>query len=159
MALITISIIIATLCGAAAVITFWDNVREWVEKSIFPFLKNHFPEYESIARNAFAKLDGIVVRTRNIRKKAWEKLRELLLKTVVSIEKVSSSEATRKVKSWLVSSLEKGTVKVRITEEELHMDDVPRDVADAFIKRGVKNASEDFTKHRDEEFLKLEMQT
>lgn len=152
---ITISIIIATL---ATSITFWDQVREWVEGNVFPFVKDHFPKYESVARDALAALDKVAVAVRNTAYKAWKKLRDILLKTVIQIERVSSNKAIRRVKSWLVSSLKKETVTVRQTEEELHWDDLPPDVAAEFMKRGVKSASEDYTKHRDKEFEEMELQ-
>jgi hypothetical protein len=154
---ITLSIILASLAFGVAV-TFWDNVRTWVEDHLLPLIHNRFPEYEQLAREAYAKLDGVAVKIRNLARRAWKKLKEIILKQVVILERNTSSSWVRKIRTWLVKSLDQpNTATVTETTEDIAWEDMPDDIRAEITRRGLHRVEENYRERRDQEFEMLEL--
>ena len=147
--------IIAVVALIAGIASYWDQVRSWVEMNVIPFVHIHFPQIEEIAREAFTSLDNVVVNLRNAVRQAWARLREVLLKVVVELERVSTANWIRRVKSWMIKNATEGKATVRETEETMNWDELPPDVREAFMKKNITHTRDDYTAVRDAEILSL----
>ncbi len=175
--------------GAAVALIFWNQILSWAHTTLFPWIRGNLPGLEKPARYAFAELDKVVIPIRNkIKafenltdiKKAWEKLRQHLLKVLVQFELNTRNEWVRRITSWVTRYLEfkqmaPGVTEivdvdspirtsqsnkpevVRVVKEEiLDVDSLPPDVREKWLKRGNTTQDVDVTQLRDRE-LELAM--
>ncbi|MCL2925677.1 MAG: hypothetical protein MGF17_13940 [Trichodesmium sp. MAG_R04] len=146
------------LLSAVAVVMFWKQILNWAEESLFPWIKTNIPSIESAVREAFSVLDDKVVTARNIIiGKGWKKLREYLLKQVITFQRQSSGEWVRQATSWVIKNLESGDkVPARVTvEEEIDWDVLPPDVRAEWLKRQKNEAQINLTEYRDREIMEM----
>ena len=145
------------LVSAVAVVMFWKQILKWAEDSLFPWIQTNIPSIESAVREAFSAVDNKVVAIRNIIGQAWRKLREYLLKQVITFQRQSSGEWVMQATSWVIKNLESGDkVPVKITvEEEKDWDELPPDVRAEWLKRQKSEAQINLTEHRDREIMEM----
>ena len=67
---ITIFLTIFSLAGAVA-IAFWDKIRQWAFDSLFPWMRDNYPNLSGTVREAFKKLDDAATAVRRNIKDAW----------------------------------------------------------------------------------------
>jgi len=156
--LIAIAVALGLVAVAVAVVaTFWKQILKWAEDSLFPWIKTNIPWIESEVREAFSAVDNVVVTTRNLIRKAWEKLREYLLKQVITFERQSSGEWEKEVTSWIIKVLESGEkVPAKIVvKEAVPWEVLPPDVRAEWLKREKSKAEINLTEYRDREMMEM----
>ena len=138
--------------GLAAV-TFWHQILEWSEKNLFPWFDKHLPTVAPHVRQAFSRLDGVVVSVRRAIKAAWNQVSQYLLKQVVELNRQTSNTWIQQVTSWVIeaSNYNKPVVKQITTEVKVPFRDLPKDVRQAFLARKDSSFEKDVTKIREEE--------
>lgn len=174
------------LVGAAVALIFWDKILVWTNKALFPWIRENFsPELEFKVRNAFAPLEKVVTPIYgNIKtvkkfteiKKAWEMLREYLLKVLVQFDLNVRNEWVKQITYWVIrylrSNQEQPLLKkdvvdfppesnkpevVRVvTEEIVGVDLLPPDVRQQWLKRGNTTQDFDVTQLRDRQIDECE---
>jgi hypothetical protein len=150
------------LVGVAliAIVTFWQKILDWVTASLTPWLNKYLPSISEKVKDAFAWIDNAVaVPIRRIVKKAWEELRNYLLKVLVQFERQMQSEWVKRITSFIIEKLDgaKPIVKKIVTEEQANWDDLPEDVRAAWLKNGSSNSELDVTGTRDRQIDELIM--
>ncbi|NES78499.1 MULTISPECIES: hypothetical protein [Okeania] len=155
--LIAIAIALGLAAVAVAVVArFWKQILKWAEDSLFPWIKTNIPWIESEVRQVFSAVDNVAVATRNIFRKAWEKLREYLLKLVIKLERKSSGEWKKRVTSWKIKIESGQKVPVRTeTEEVVDWEDLPQDVREEWLKQEKSKVEIDVTEYRDREIMEM----
>lgn len=144
----------------AAIVAFWHKIVEWAQASLFPWIEKNLPLIESDVKKAFAWVDNkVVVPIRRAVKKAWEMLRQYLLKTMIQFDRKTTSKWTRRVTSFLIEVLtpQTPTVKKVETVEEVSWDDLPDDVRNAWMKNEQRSHAIDVTAIRDQQIEELDM--
>ncbi|NEP77866.1 MAG: hypothetical protein F6K17_16165 [Okeania sp. SIO3C4] len=150
-------VLVLGVVALAVVATFWKQILKWAEDSLFRWIKTNIPWIESEVREAFSALDNFIVTTRNLIRKAWEKLREYLLKQVTTFERQLSGEWEKEVTSWIIKVLESGEkVPVKIVVKEVvPWDELPPDVRAEWLKREKSEVEIDVTEYRDREIMEM----
>lgn len=152
-------LLVAALGLATAVaLIYWHQILQWAEESLFPWFHTHIPELEPAVREAFRQVDKVAVAVRRSVRKAWEQVREYLLKLVVVFRRRSTSVWVKEVTSWLVRGLDvnkPAPVKVTTTED-VSWDDLPDEVKVEFLKRKKRELTVNVTEMRDHE-LEIEI--
>ncbi len=153
---ITIFLTIFSLAGAVA-IAFWDKIRQWAFDSLFPWMRDNYPNLSGTVREAFKKLDDAATAVRRNIKDAWGKLRKYLLKQSISLNKKSANTWIKKITSWVISGFENGKKKVKKyeTEEEVNWDELPDDVRAAAMRSDINSREENITEVRDREMQQV----
>ncbi len=155
---ITILLIGAIGLGLATV-TFWHQILEWSEQSLFPWFNKYLPTVAPYVRIAFSRLDDAVVTFRRTIKKAWNLVSEYLLKQIVEFNRQTSNTWMKKVTSWVINNSDffgEKNVEQVTTREQVHWDDLPQDVRQAALKRQRSSFTIDVTDTRDEEMALVE---
>ncbi len=157
---ITLAIIFG-IAAAVAVVALWHKILDWAEKSLFPWLEEHFPSILPYVRDAFFFIDDkVMVHIRNAVRKAWEKLRTILLKMVTWIHRKTSWAWVRTTTSWIIKKLTpKPEVTKVTTEEEVNWDELPPDVREEFLRKGKPEYEVNVTELRDKEIQEMELST
>lgn len=149
---------LALLLGVAVAVAiiFWKHIIAWADRTFFPWLERYLPTLAPKVRNAFAWFDkNVAVPIRTAIKQAWEKLRQFLLKAVVRFERWSSNKWIKRWTAYLIKKLEtKEVIKQEVTED-VDWTDLPDDVRDAALRRGVSEREINVTKTRDEEVAEM----
>lgn len=154
-----IPIAVALGVSSALVLIFWNQILEWAQDSLFPWIKRNIPLIEGVVKEAFIAVDKVATPIRKTIRQAWEKLREYLLKQVVKLERKSSNKWIRRVTSLIIKVLESGEKVVRQveTEKEVDWDELPEDVRKEFLSKGKSESEIDVTKRRDDEIDQMDM--
>ncbi len=142
-----------------AAMAFWNKIMDWSGKVLFPWLDQNFHEISDLAKQALIWVDNhVAVPIRNAVKQAWKKLREYLLKWAVHFERHSSNEWVRRWSGYIIKRFENGRVApVRVEAEEIvSWDELPPDVRQEWLKKGMPNQEVNVTELRDQE-LEMEM--
>ncbi len=151
---IFVPVLLATLLvGGAVAITFWENILNWVNDTLNPWIKNYLPWLEPYVRNAFSVIDGVFSPVRSMIKQAWNRLRQYLLKVLVQFERNTQNEWVKKITYWAIRTLQsKEPEAVRVVVEEIvDFSDLPSDVREEWLKRGNTTQDIDVTQLRDRE--------
>lgn len=143
------------LIGGAVALALWDKIREWVEKSVFPFFDKHFPGLAPTMREAFHKIDDVAVNIRNGVRAAWKKIRSFLVAAITEIEKISPSKYLKKIKNYLIDDPSSKKLTVQTTEETILHDDLPKEIREKFIVNNAKLDKFDAVEERDKELLQM----
>ena len=153
---ITLAIIFG-IAAALAVVALWHKILDWAKESLFPWLEKHFPSISQDVRDAFSKIDKyVMVPIRNAVKKAWEKLRSILLKMVTWIHRKTSWAWVRTTTSWIIEKLTpKPQVKKVIAEEEVNWDELPPDLREEVLRKGKTEYEVNVTELRDKEIQEM----
>lgn len=159
--LLTVLLIVSVVVA----FTFWNQILYWANRNLFPWLKKNLPALEPYVRNAFWEVHKVVGSIRkNIRtlkefteiKKAWEILREYLLKLLVQFEQKTANKWVKRITYWVRSNLESTQVARVVLEEIVDADSLPDDVSEEWLRRGNTTQDTDVTKVRDRELDKYE---
>jgi hypothetical protein len=142
-----------------AVVALWHKILDWAHSSLYPWLQKKLPTIEAAVREAFIWVDRVVVATRLIVKKAWETLRNYLLKTVAQFERRTHRQWIRRITSFVIIRLEQTqpVIKKIETEDEVDWDELPSDIRQAWMKTEAKMGELDVTQMRDQELAALSM--
>jgi hypothetical protein len=137
--------------GTAATTSMWNQILQWAESNLFPWIEQNLPMLTDTARMAFSIIDDHQVAIRRAIKAAWTELRRYLLKQTVELVKQSSSKWIREVTSWVIENLEQPqpVVKKVCTVEEISWYDLPDDVRQSAIRYQKTTLSENVTQQRD----------
>jgi len=149
--------LIAVLLGVVAVVAiyFWPEILNFVRTSIIPFIRKISPGLAQFVEDAFVMIDNVVSPLTRMVKKAWNKIRGVLLKSVVSINQKTSSKWVKTATSWLIDKLEDKTVKKVTTTETISWENLPPDVREEILRNGDME-DKNVTKIRDRELAKIE---
>ncbi|MBG1260611.1 hypothetical protein [Nostoc commune] len=172
----------------AAALLFWEKILLWAHKTLFPWINKNLPGLKDDVRYAFVRLDNVVTPIRNkIKalenltdiKKAWEKLREHLLKVLVEFHLNTRSQWVKQTTAWVIRHVEFKQVAsgvteivddspirtlqsnkpevVRLVKEEIvDVDSLPDDVRKEWLKRGNTTQDMDVTQLRERELDEYE---
>ncbi len=144
--------------GVALALIFWNQILEWAQDNLFPWIQNNIPSIESQVREAFSALDNVATSTRYLIRKAWKKLREYLLKQVVKLERQSSGKWKMQVTSWVIKNLlEPKKVLEVVTEKDVDWEELPPDVRAEWLKLEKSKAEIDVTEYRDKQIDEMDM--
>ncbi|BAZ23041.1 hypothetical protein NIES4073_39290 [Kalymmatonema gypsitolerans NIES-4073] len=152
----------------AVALIFWNQILNWADQTLFPWIKENFPGLEQYVRDAFAEVHKVVGPIRkNFKtlkqfteiKKAWEILRKYLLKVLVQFERNTQNQWVKRITSWATRKLESKEVVVRMVAEEIveDVDSLPLEVRQEWLKRGKTTQDMDVTQVRDRELDELAM--
>ncbi|MGD9971610.1 MAG: hypothetical protein AB7S77_00960 [Desulfatirhabdiaceae bacterium] len=139
---------------ATVAITFWNQIMDWSGKVLFPWLDQNFKEISHLVKDAFIWFDNnVAVPVRQIIKQAWRELREHLLKLAVQFERESTSEWVRRWSGYIIKKLESGKLApVKFEAEEVvSWDELPPDVRQEWLKKGMPNQALNVTELRDKQ--------
>ena len=164
MPVVFVQILLAVLfVGTVAVaLIFWNQILNWADQTLFPWIKKNFPGLEQYVRDAFAEVHKVVGPIRkNFQtlkqfteiKKAWEMLRKYLLKVLVQFELNIQNQWIKRITSWATRKLESKEEVVRMVTEEIieNVDLLPLEVRQEWLKRNKTTQDTDVTKVRDSE--------
>lgn len=144
--------------AAAVTVTFWHQILDWGQKSLFPWFDKHLPTVSPYLKEAFSRVDKVATHVRRIVKEAWDKVSQYLLKQVVELSRQTTSNTwIQQVTSWVIEASgynNEPIVKQITTEAKVDLDDLPPDVREAYIKRQESSFKKDVTEIRKQE-LKL----
>lgn len=154
------------LIGSVVVaFTFWNQILDWATRNLFPWLQKNLPRLEPYVRNAFWEVQKVVKSTRKIIKtlkefteikKAWEILREYLLKLLVQFEQKTPYKWIRRITYWVRSNIESTQVARVVLEDIVDVESLPDDVSEEWLKRGNTNQDVNVTQVRDRELNEVE---
>lgn len=142
-----------------AAIAFWHKIMDWAGNVLFPWLERNLQNIAPLVKDAFVWFDqNVAVPVRRAIKNAWKKLREYLLKLAVQFERTSANEWVRRWTGYIIKVLENGrTAPVRFEAEEVvAWDELPPDVRQEWLKRGMPTHEIDITALRDQQ-MEMEM--
>lgn len=97
-----------TWITASAVVAFWPRVLRWAEESVLPWLESRFPHLAQDLRLAFVDIHKLSVEKLDEVRKAWRRLREVLLDQTVELVQRSDRTWAVKVTSLLVTAVRQG---------------------------------------------------
>ena len=89
-------------------------------------------------------------------KKAWEILREYLLKLLVQFEQKTPYKWIRRITYWVRSNLEATQVSRVVLEDKVDVDSLPDDVLKEWFKQGNTTQDVNMTQVRDRELDEVE---
>ena len=103
--------------------------------------------------------NNVAVPIRQAVKKAWEMLRQHLLKTTIQFDRQTTSKWTKRITSFAIETLtpQSPTIKKIETVEEVDWDDLPNDVRNAWMKNEQQSRTIDVTAIRDQQIETLDM--
>ncbi|OYQ67492.1 hypothetical protein B9G53_01165 [Pseudanabaena sp. SR411] len=149
-----------TIAAVTAIIALWHKIIDWAQDSLFPWIEKNLPSILSTVKNAFAWVDEkVIVPFRRVVKKAWEMLRQYLLKTTIQFDRQTTSTWTKRITSFVIETLtsQSPTVKKVESVEEVDWDDLPDDVRNAWMKNERQSMTIDVTAIRDQQIETLDM--
>ncbi len=150
---------IALISAAAAL---WNKILNWAENSLMPWLEKNMSFIVDKVKDAFIWLDkNVMVPIRHAVKKAWETLRNFLLKTLTTFKQKTLNDWTewvRETTSWIIEKLTPETPVKKITEtKDVFWDDLPPDIREAIIRKRQREYEMNVTDLRDKEVLEMDM--
>jgi hypothetical protein len=153
-------ILVALVGGifAGVVLYFWPAIMGWARDHLLPWIDDHLPGLADDVRLAFAKADEVAVQARKAIRAAWQRLRTVLLSETAEFLQIfgSSNEWKVQITSYLQRMQDSGKPVVRVvTEEHLNWDDLPAEIRQQAMAKGVRQSSLDITTARDEYLDKL----
>lgn len=98
----------ATWLTASAVVALWVRVLRWAEESVLPWLESRFPHLAQDLRLAFVDIHNFSVDKLDEVRKAWRRVREVLLDQTVELVQRSDRTFAVKVTSLLVTAVRQG---------------------------------------------------
>ncbi|MCS6798512.1 MAG: hypothetical protein NZ898_08275 [Myxococcota bacterium] len=130
--------VLVGLAATAAVTMFWHEVREWAQTALADFIGRWLG---SDAREAFLEVlcavDRFVTNVRRAVLQWAERLRALLLKATVAIERVTSNRYVKRLVAYVREGLEAlaptKVKKVTVTED-VAWEDLPDEIRAAFLR-------------------------
>jgi hypothetical protein len=138
--------------GSVAAVTFWNKILNWASKILIPWIEKNLPWLADNVKDAFLALDDVVTSVRRNIKKAWENLREYLLKVLVQYEQNTQNEWIKRITYWAIPILQNKSEVVRVVaEQKVDIDSLPDDVREEWLKRGNTTQDIDVTQLRDRE--------
>ena len=140
--------------AAAATLTFWHQILKWSEKNLFPWFDKHLPTIAPYVRQAFSRLDGIVVKARRAIKAAWNQVKQYLLKQVLKLNRETSNTWIQQITSWVIERWDENSehvIKEVRTQLRLSWDELPDDVRQAVLNQNQSSFDKDVTAIREEE--------
>lgn len=162
-----LEVLLAVLFVGSVVValTFWNEILDWADKALFPWIKEYLPELEFDVRNAFAALDKVVTPIRNnIKalkklteiKEAWKILSKYLLKVLIQFEQKTTYEWVKRITYLAIRDLKSKQVVRTVGEEIVNADSLPPDVREQWLKRGNTIQDVNVTELRDRELDEAE---
>ncbi|NMF66130.1 hypothetical protein DP113_05635 [Brasilonema octagenarum UFV-E1] len=137
----------------ATALIFWNQILDWANKTLFPWIKKNLPWLANDVINAFVALDKVLTPMRIRIKEAWKKLREYLLKILVQFEQNTRNDWVKRITYWAIRNLESNEPEVaRVVEEQIvDFDSLPPDVREEFLRRSNISQDVNVTQLRDRE--------
>lgn len=141
----------------------WNKVLNWSQNSLMPWLERKMSFIADKVKEAFIWLDkNVIIPIRNAVKRAWEILRNFLLKMLTTFEQKTLNEWTewvRKTTFWMIEKLTPETSIKKVVETEVvNWGDLPPDIRETVIRQRQQREYEiDVTKLRDKEISEMDM--
>lgn len=154
---ITITLIgvasVIIIAGAAAII-FWPKIIKWAEGNLFPWVRENMPWLEQVVRDAYSFVDKFATPAHAIVKEKWQELRQYLLRQVEMFEQQSDFTWMLETTAWVRQSLEELDPEKVVVEEirsrrSVEYHDLPAEVREAALRKGITTHEIDFTRARD----------
>lgn len=95
---------LVTLIGAAALV-LWQQVLDWTEKQLSPWVEQHLPLLKPYLASALVAADRLAVALRRPFIEAWQKLRPYVLQITVDFEQAEHHRWLVKITSYLQAHL------------------------------------------------------
>jgi len=140
----------------------WNKVLNWSQNSLMPWLEKEMSFIADKVNDAFIWLDkNVIIPIRNAVKKAWETLRNFLLKMLTTFEQKTLNEWTewvRKTTFWVIEKLTPETLVKKVVEtEKVNWDELPPDIRETIIRRRQSEYEINVTELRDKEISEMDM--
>lgn len=140
------------IVGGAALL-LWDKILNWAEDHLKPWISANMPYLSQYLDDAFVALDQKMVKLRMAAKKAWQQLRQVLIKQVAEFVRQYDGSWTLRITSWLATQSSTQPVIKRETEQRLSWDEVPDEVREQYLRQHRTSQEVDITKLRDAQVL------
>lgn len=133
----------------ALLAALWPKVCAWFADHCNPWLKRHVPTLQPYLEQAFQVLDKVATTVRALVLRAWQKVREALLKGLIEFLRRADGSWFRRLTTYAQAASETKVTR-RIEEQEMDWSELPEDVRAEALSRG-HVAQRDFTRDRDQE--------
>lgn len=141
--------------SAAVAIVYWTKILNWALTSLVPWLDKNIPELKHPVQEVFVRIDKLAAPALALLKKTWQQVRETLLQVIEEFEQLSQKEWVLRVTSWVrvkLDALDPAPVVKRVqTEQVISYEDLPQEVREQLLRKGVTTHRIDVTRARDEE--------
>jgi hypothetical protein len=143
----------ALLVAGSAALLWWEKILNWAEDHLKPWISANMPYLSQYLDDAFVALDNVAVKLRKAAKKAWQQLRQVLIKQVAEFVRQYDGNWTLRITSWLATQNSAQPVVKRETEQHLSWDDVPDEVREQYLRQHQTSREIDIIKLRDAQVL------
>lgn len=137
-----IPILLAVIFGlvvAAAALTVWNAVTEFMLATLLPWFDANMPELAPLARELFCGIDRVTVPLVQFLRTKWRKLRHWVLQHLVEVERTTRGEWIHRVVTFLRKQLESGQTEIIKVVTETTISDpmqLPPEVREQVIRAG-----------------------
>lgn len=132
----------------------WRKVLRWAHNSLIPWIKSlQLPKLGKIVEDAFLFVDNRMGAAKEAVRSAWNKLRVLLLKQNVTVEKTDKGTFQTKVETWVAEPTDTEVVNHMVQTSEVDWADLPADVKLKIMEK--QRHEVNVTKTRDEELAEM----
>lgn len=141
--------------GIIAVLKFWNNIADWMVKSVLPWFKDNLPILEPLVREVFQRIDAVVTPIIQKLRQDWGKLKQWFIGQLVYFERKTPNVYIQKVCSYFRKELEnKDFVEEYTVTKEINPIDLPADFREQVI--GYTHSKVNTTEHAEEAIQKIE---
>jgi hypothetical protein len=142
------------IAGAAAVL-YWTKILQWAEDNLYPWMREYAPGMEDVVRAALAYFDKIATPAYALALENWRQLRKTVVSIVEEFEQITMDTWLLKVTSTVRVRLSvadpEPVIKEVHSEQRIAYRDLPPEVREQLIRRGVRSYKIDVTSMRDAE--------
>lgn len=156
---------IVVIGGIAALLKFWNNIADWMIRSVLPWFKNNFPKIEFVVTEAFRKIDDIVAPFVKKLRDDWATLGQFFVGQLVFFERKSANIYVQTICSYFRKVLESGEAKHEKREITKKIDplDIPTEfrsevVGHDYSKVNTTEHVKEIHKKMDDEEISKEME-
>jgi hypothetical protein len=140
--------------GIIAVLKFWNNIADWMIRSVLPWFKDNLPNLESLVREVFKKIDEVVTPIIQRLRQDWGNLKQWFIGQLVYFERKTSNVYIQKVCSYFRKELETKETEEYIVTKEINPIDIPAEFREKVI--GYIHSKVNTTEHAEEAIKKFE---
>jgi len=146
---------ILTVGGVVAVLKFWNNLADWMIRSILPWFKSNLPDLEPLVRDIFNKISDLIVPIIQKLRQDWGKLKRHFVGQLIYFERKTPNFYIQKVCSYFRKELEiNETYEEHIVTTEINPIDIPPEFRREII--GHTHSKVNTTEHVDETIENLD---
>ena len=118
--------------GIGILLYFWEYLVHFFSKNVIPWIKKYWSvSAADLVAKLISFLDGKIVPTKALLKKAWTYFKTNILKMNTEYVKVDANTAERKTTTWLKDS--QGDAIKTIVEEKVSWSELPQEIREQMI--------------------------